>query len=658
MSTGENEQALRKIIDFTRMGSLILLAFHFYIACYGAFLELSLQHPLLDKIIGKVAAIDIFQSPWQVKSVVLGLLIISLIGAKGRKDDKIQLPRIIRLLLTGLALFYGGIPLLAWHLPILYAATIYITSSMLGYILVLTGGTLLSRLIKEKLSEDLFNIENESFPQQEECITNEYSFNFPARYYYKGKQRHSWVNIISPFRSTLVLGSPGSGKSFFVINNIIKQSIRKGYATFIYDLKFPDLSLIAYNTLRTNSAGYQVPPTFFAINFDDLSRSHRCNPLEPSTMTDITDASDSSRSIMMGLNREWARKNGDFFVESPINFLTGIIWFLRKYADGKYCTLPHAIEMLQASYDDLFPVLRTEDSIEALINPFVSAYVNNALAQLEGQIASAKIGLARLVSPQLYYVLTGNDFSLDLNDPVHPKIICIGNNPSKQQVYGPIISLYVTRLLKRVNRKGMTKSSLIFDEYSSIYAPTDNVIAQARSNLCATTLGLQDYSQLKKDYGTDQAEVVMNIVGNVISGQVNGDTARQLSDRFGRIMQQRVSKNINSADISYNYSGQLDNAIPASKIATLSSGHFVGIVSDLPSQKIEQKMFHCEILNDMEALKKEEASYVPIPIVKEVSEDEIELNYINVKLDVRRIIDTVLTKIKADPGLQHLLIRK
>lgn len=350
----------------------------------------------------------------------------------------------------------------------------------------------------------------------------------------------------------MVLGTPGSGKSYFVIRHVITQHIRKGFSMFVYDFKFDDLSRIAYNTWLQHKDNYTVTPKFYVINFDDLSRTHRCNPLEPSSMTDITDAAESARTILMGLNREWIKKQGDFFVESPINFLTAIIWYLTRYKEGVFCTLPHVIELMQTDYDSLFTLLRTEKEIEVLINPFVNAYLNDVMEQLEGQIASAKVAMARLSSPQLYYVLSGNDFNLDINNPEDPKIVCMGNNPQKIQIYGAVLSLYVNRLVKQVNKKGKLKSSLVFDEFPTIYLNNmDSLIATARSNKVATCLGIQDFSQLRKDYGREQADVIMNISGNIISGQVTGDTAKQLSERFGKIMQDRESLSINSNDTSH-----------------------------------------------------------------------------------------------------------
>jgi type IV secretory pathway TraG/TraD family ATPase VirD4 len=292
-------------------------------------------------------------------------------------------------------------------------------------------------------------------------------------------------------------GSPGAGKSYFVIRHIITQHIQKGFAMLIYDFKYDDLSKIAFNALSRHGGR-----AFYVINFENIM--HRSNPLEPDTMQDITDAMESARTIMLGLNREWIKKQGDFFVESPINFITALIWFLKKYEGGKYCTLPHVIELSLVDYKDLFAVLTSEPEIEVLINPFISAWKNEAYEQLEGQIASAKISLARLSSPQLYYVLSGDDFSLDINNPKEPKVICLANNPQKSQVYGAVLSLYVNRINKLVNRKNQQKCSLIFDEFPTIYFNgIDNLIATARSNKVAVTLAVQDYSQLKKDYGRE-----------------------------------------------------------------------------------------------------------------------------------------------------------
>jgi type IV secretory pathway TraG/TraD family ATPase VirD4 len=465
--------------------------------------------------------------------------------------------------------------------------------------------------------------------------------------------------VINPFRALLVLGIPGSGKSYFVIRHIITQHIKKGFSIFVYDFKFPDLSDIVYNTWLTNKDRYNGKSQCYFINFDDLKRSHRCNPLDPSAMLDITDAAESARTILMGLNREWIKRQGDFFVESPINFLTAVIWYLRKFQDGEFCTLPHVIELMQVDYDRLFSVLRLEKEIEVLINPFVNAYLNDVMEQLEGQIAAAKVAMARLSSPQLYYVLSGNDFTLDINNPNAPKLVCMGNNPQKIQIYGSVLSLYVNRLVKLVNQQGKQKSSLIFDEFPTIYLNgIDSLIATARSNKVSTTLGVQDLNQLKKDYGREQADVIMNIVGNIISGQVAGDTAKQLSERIGKIMQDRQSLSINRTDTSISKSKQLDFAVPASRISGLSSGEFVGMVADNPTQKIDLKAFHCEIQNDHAALDKETKSYRHLPVIREVNNSIVQQNYLQIKQDVEDIVQSEIERMMGDPALEHMVVRK
>lgn len=658
MQTGENEQALRKIIDMTRLISIVLLACHFYYYCYESFALWNLTGAFGDKILQRIYRTGLFGNFYISKIASMCFLVISLLGAKGKKDEKLQFKTAFYKMACGLLLYFlSGLFLIAVS-DFLYAAVLYMTLTALGFLLMLSGGTLLSRLIKKRLaSGDIFNSENETFPQEERLLENEYSINLPAEYYLKKKLRSSWINIINPFRGLLVLGTPGSGKSYFVIRHVITQHIAKGFSMFVYDFKYDDLSKIVYNTFEKYKHVYKVMPKCYFINFDTIM--HRCNPLDPQSMEDITDASESARTILMGLNREWIKRQGDFFVESPINFLSAVIWYLRRYNGGEFCTLPHVIELMQIEYDSLFTLLRTDKEIEVLINPFVNAYLNDAMDQLEGQIASAKIAMARLSSPQLYYVLSGNDFTLDINNPLEPKIVCMGNNPQKIQIYGAVLSLYVNRLIKLVNKKGKLKSSLIFDEFPTIYLNNmDSLIATARSNKVSTCLGVQDFSQLRKDYGREQADVILNITGNIISGQVTGDTAKQLSERFGKIMQDRESISINSSDTSVSRSRQLESAVPASKISSLSSGEFVGMTADNPDCKIELKTFHSEIINDHEALRKEEEGYVEIPPVRKLDNGMIQQNFTQIRRDVQEIIYTEMERLLNDPALKHLVVKK
>ncbi|KFF09834.1 MULTISPECIES: conjugal transfer protein MobC [Flavobacterium] len=660
MQTGENEQALRKILDMTRLMSIAVLLIHFYYYCFNSFRHWNLAPDFTCRILENIYRTGLLDSFHKSKLFALGLLVISLMGARGRKDEKLHFRTAFYYISLGLMFYFGSYLAFVIFANAEVCSVLYISLCSLGYLMTLSGGTLLSRIIRRKLgSADIFNKENETFPQEERLIENEYSVNLPARYHLKDKVRSSWINIINPFRGILVPGTPGSGKSYFVIRHIITQHIAKGFSMFIYDFKFDDLTVIAYNAWLKYRHLYAVEPKFYIINFDDLSRTHRCNPLDPAAMTDITDAAESARTILMGLNREWIKKQGDFFVESPINFLTAVIWYLRKYNDGEFCTLPHVIEMIQADYESLFTLLRTEKEIEVLINPFVSAFLNEAVDQLEGQIASAKISLAKLSSPQLYYVLSGSDFTLDINNPSDPKIVSMGNNPQKIQTYGAVLSLFVSRLIKQVNQKGKLKSSLIFDEFPTVYLNNiDSLIATARSNRVSTCLGIQDFSQLRKDYGREQADVIINIVGNIICGQVSGDTAKQLSERFGKIMQDRESLSINSSDTSISRSRQLESAVPPSKISSLSSGEFVGMTADNPDCRIELKTFHCEIINDHEKIKKETDNYQEIPIIRTIDNAIIHKNYLQIKIEIQEIIHSEMERIIKNPALSSLVLKK
>lgn len=650
MNTGEDIQGLRKILDLTRLISIAILCIHFYLTCYRAFVLWGLTAGITDRIAFNIARTGLFANHWWPKFAALMFQCISLVGVTGKKDEQLEKSTIIAYLVCGLVVYFASTLCLYVYAPAELVALLYVCITGAGYLLILTGGGQLSRLIKKSLNPDVFNSMNETFPQEERLLENEYSINLPAKYRLKDKVRDSWINFINPFRGMLVAGTPGAGKSYFVIRHIIDQHLKKGFSMFLYDFKYDDLSRIAYNKLLKYQSNYPVKPKFYVINFDDLSRTHRCNPLDPESMDDLTDATEASRTIMMGLNRDWIKKQGDFFVESPINFLTSIIWYLRKYEGGKYCTLPHVIELMQVDYDQLFAVLMEQEEIRVLINPFISAYQNKAMAQLEGQIASAKIGLARLSSPQLYYVLSGNDFTLDVNNPAEPKVVCVGNNPQKLQVYGAVLSLYISRMIKLVNRKGQLKSSLVFDEFPTIYFNNmDSLIATARSNKVATTLAVQDFSQLKKDYGADQADVIVGIVGNIISGQVTGSTAKKLSENFGKIVQDKESKSINTSDISISKSTQMDYAIPASKIAALSSGEFVGMVADNPDQKITLKMFHCEVQNDHKAIAEEEAGYKEIPVIAPLSVGDVMEVYIKIKAEVAALIDLECKRIMLKP---------
>ena len=543
-------------------------------------------------------------------------------------------------------------------------AVLYITTLTGGFFCLLASGLWISRLLKNNLLEDVFNTENESFMQETRLMENEYSVNLPTKFWYKGKTYNGFINLVNIFRATMILGTPGSGKSYAIVNQFIKQTIEKGYALYIYDFKFDDLSVIAYNHLIKYRHCYKIPPKFYVINFDNPRKSHRCNPLAPELMTDISDAYESSYTIMLNLNKSWVQKQGDFFVESPIVLFTAIIWFLKIYEGGKFCTFPHAIELLNKRYEDVFTILTSYPDLENYLSPFIDAWKGGASEQLQGQIASAKIPLSRLISPQLYWVMSGSDFTLDINNPKEPKVLCVGNNPDRISIYSAALGLYNSRIVKLINKKKQLKSCVIIDELPTIFFKgLDNLIATALSNKVAVVLGFQDFSQLKRDYGDKEAAVIMSTVGNVFSGQVVGETAKTLSERFGKILQKRESMSINRNDTSTSINTQLDSLIPASKISTLSQGMFVGAVADNFGETIEQKIFHAQIVVDNEAVQKETAAYQPIPEISsfldengnDTMEQQIQANYRQIKQDIVELVENELLRIENDPELRHLL---
>ena len=661
MQQEDDLRALAKIMEFGRAVSIFLLVVHVYVYCYPSITAWHLNLAVMDRILVNFNnTTGIFNCILWSKLLAVLLLAVSCLGTHGVKGEKITWPKIYAVLVAGCALFFLNWWLLELPLPHAANTAFYIFTLTAGYLALLMSGLWMSRLYRHNLMEDVFNMENESFMQETRLMENEYSVNLPTRFYYKKRWNNGFVNIVNIFRACMVIGTPGSGKSYAIVNSYIRQLIAKGFAIYIYDYKFDDLSTIAYNSLLKNMDKYEVKPRFYVINFDDPRRSHRCNPINPEFMTDISDAYEASYTIMLNLNRTWIEKQGDFFVESPIILLAAIIWYLKIYKNGIYCTFPHAVELLNKPYSDLFTVLTSYPELENYLSPFMDAWKGGAQDQLQGQIASAKIPLTRMISPQLYWVMTGNDFSLDINNPKEPKLLCVGNNPDRQNIYSAALGLYNSRIVKLINKKRQLKCAVIIDELPTIYfRGLDNLIATARSNKVGVLLGFQDFSQLTRDYGEKESKVIQNTVGNIFSGQVVGETAKTLSERFGKVLQQRQSVSINRQDVSTSINTQLDSLIPASKIANLSQGTFVGAVADNFGEKIEQKIFHAEIVVDHAAVSAEEKAYRKIPFINEFKDkdgndimmQQIQRNYDQIKSDAQAIINEEMNRIKNDPEL-------
>lgn len=668
MQQEDDLRSLESIIQFIRAVSCLFLLLNVYWFCYEWFSTHGLTHPTADRILLDFQRTTaLFSYSVTTKLCTFALLALSCYGTKSIRDEDISRKQIAVAGAVGLLLFFFNdflrfLPVSSGIRAWSYALTLFA-----GYLCLLAAGVWLGRLMDRHLADDPFNNENESFEQENRYLSNEYSVNLPTRYYFHGQWRHGWINVVNPFRATMVLGTPGSGKSYAVVNSYIRQHIEKGFSMYIYDFKFDDLSRIAYNHLLRHLDAYEVRPLFCVINFDNPRKSNRCNPIAPEAMTDISDAYESAYTIMLNLNKTWIQKQGDFFVDSPIILLAAIIWYLKIYDGGRYCTFPHAVEFLNKPYEKIFPILTSYSELENYLSPFMDAWKGGAQDQLQGQIASAKIPLSRMISPQLYWVMTGNDFTLDINNPEEPKILCVGNNPDRQNIYSAALGLYNSRIVRLINKKGRLKSSVIIDELPTIYfRGLDNLIATARSNKVAVCLGFQDFSQLERDYGDKEAKVIQNTVGNIFSGQVVGETSKTLSDRFGKIVQMRQSHSVSNDSVTTSTNTQLDALIPPSKIANLTQGMFVGAVSDNFDERIEQKIFHAEIVIDNAKVKAEAAAYVPIPEMTSFVDDTgwdcmeeiIRENYYRIKSDVERIVATEITRIEADPELSKLLPKK
>lgn len=668
MQQEDDLKALESIVQFARGLGVFFLVLHVYWYCYEWLSSCGLTYGYADRLLLDIQRTTLlFTSPVVTKLCAFLFLALGCYGTKSVRNGRVDRRHIVTAACFGFPLFFLNGFLLSLPAGIGFRGWSYTLTLGAGYLSLLAAGVWLRRLMKQPLMDDPFNDNNESFLQEERCIDNDCSVNLPTRYRYKGQWRNGWISVVNVYRSTAVIGLPGSGKSYAVLNNYIKQHIEKGFSMLVYDYKFDDLTRIAYNHLLRHLDKYAVKPKFCIINFDDPHRSNRCNPIDARFMDDISDAYESAYVTLLNLNKTWVDKQGDFFTDSAVILLAAIIWYLKIYDNGCYCTFPHAIEFLCQPLERIFPILSSYPELENYLSPFMDAWKSNAQDQLQGQVASVKIPLSRMISPQLYWVLTGNDFTLDINNPEEPKILCMGNNPDRQSIYGAALGLYNSRLIRLINKKGKLKSSLIIDELPTIYIRgLDNLIATARSNKVSVCLGFQDFSQLERDYGEKEAKVIINTVGNIFSGQVVGDTARTLSERFGKIVQLRESHSVSNENVTTSTNTQLETLIPVSKISNLTQGMFVGSVADNFDERIEQKIFHAEIVIDNDKVKAETAAYVPIPEIssfvgedgKDHMEEIVKENYYRVKADVAELVRREIARIKADPDLAKLLPKK
>ncbi len=612
--------------DLFQVISLLLLFLHIYFFCFSVFDRLGWTTQITEQFLGLFVKTGLLENPLYSKGFSLFLLFLSILSSPARKSPEITFYKNAFILFFGLAIF-------SLHIPGKFS--LYIITTFLGWASIRFGATSLIRRFQAPWSgNDPFGQRKAGFPQEHRLLNNAFSLHLKGIYTWKGRQRKSQINLVNPRRGIMIMGSPGSGKSWFIIEPFIRQLIQKQFALFIYDFKYDTLTRCAYAHFLANKDKYPTNTSFYSINFTDLSRSHRCNLLEPGTLNHLSDAIGASRTILLSMNKTWVNRQGDFFVESPINFVAALIWYLRKYKDGIYCTIPHVIELSNLPYEKLFPMLVAEPELETLIEPFMQAFNNKTFEMLDGQISGAKIPLGRLSSPDLYYLLTGNDLTLDINNPSAPKLFCLGGDPSRVEALAPVISLYVDRLTQICNQPGKHPCALVCDEFATIRAYNMvTTVATGRSNNIISILAIQDISQLRTRYSHQEADTLLNISGNLLCGQVGGETARWIADRFPKILQDRSSISVNSNDTSISTSQQWEPTVTQATISTLSSGEFLGITADEPGKELKIKTFHAKIIRT-----ESQQQAVELPRISHVDEAVLQDNFRRVKIEIENLL--------------------
>lgn len=655
----ENDEVFRKWLAFFWLIILVMFAYNITWFCFD-FLHADFQNPFFNICyivylkIGKVAWL--FDNPYVTLIVNFILALFIIISDTAPKKDKLKFFKkefvptksLGRKIIGYTSIVYFINPLLLVYSinngnpsPHPIITLFYIVLLICSFYGIIYGGAVYTASLDETLDrEDEFNqIEESAFKQNEELIETDDSVNLRTIYKYMKEVRHGWINIINPFRATMVLGTPGSGKSFAIINQMIRQQLKKGYCMYCYDYKFPTLSEIVYNNTIWNEkefvTRYGCKPKICVVNFDDPRKSHRCNPIKAEFLEDQAQAVEIATVIALNLQKDWI-KNQDFFAKSAISLLKCAIWYLARTEGGKYCTFPHVIELICSPMDKMIPLMYAHlDSLNSLdlkasMSNFFESWKNGAVDQLSGQVASIQIAITDLISDGLYWALSGDDFTLDLNNPNEPKILCLGNNPEYDKIYGVALGLFNGRVTKLTNKQNKAKLSIIVDELPTIYfMGLDNLIATARSNKIAVCLGFQDFSQLEAVYGKEEASKIIKTIGNVFSGQVFDETAKNLSERFGKNKQQKKSMSINDSGTSISISEQLDYMIPQSRISQLSQGKFVGLYADDFGKESDHKVFHCNIDVDMDAVKREKKEGRQIPDFKNFDDKQVFINLRN-----------------------------
>ncbi|MES2062520.1 MAG: type IV secretory system conjugative DNA transfer family protein [Bacteroidota bacterium] len=609
-------------------------------------------------VVAKAQRIAIYHNIFFSKLFTLALLMIVSIGTNAKKNLEINPKKQIVLpLFIGFLFFFGGVFFYYHNDKIFIAEGItlfdffYMATAFLGAVIIHTGFDNISKLVKSGLGKDKWNTENESFQQATKPIVTDYSINIPMQFYFKKKVHDGYINIVNPFRGAMVIGTPGSGKTYSIIVPYIKQLLAKGFTMLVYDFKDPDLGEITYyHYLLNKKKGILKDYTFHAVNLNRIEKSRRINPLKPEYLTKLADATETAASLVEALRKGDKGGGSDqFFTQSAINFLTAVIYFLSRHEKGKYSTLAHVLAMLNRSYEEIFDALFTEIELTSLLDPFRSAYIRKTFDQLEGQLGTLKINISRLATKEAYWVFSGDDFDLKLSDPKKPAVVVLANDPATQDINSACYSVVLNRMTKLINSKHNKPSALIMDEIPTIYIhKIENLIATARSNKVAVLMGLQELPQFKQQYGKDTAQTIISVIGNMLSGSARDkETLDWMEKILGKVKQLSNSMSIDRNKTSVSMNEKIDFLIPASKIANLRAGEMVGIISQDAGDKFDGQYttsaFNCKINLDDEQIKEETKKYIELPNFYNFGSDEkkeaiLIKNYLKINNEVESIV--------------------
>lgn len=588
--------------------------------------------PVVSNLLKNLSKMSFFYPPIHAKFATLILIGLVAIGTKAKKkrDLKIATEIVIPMML-GLLLIFSS---LIWQneagnttipkiLPGLNLyQMMYAVMSFLGAVILQMGADSISKLMQQKMGKDRWNVEEESFDQNQQLVETDTSINIPYLFRFQKTIKKGWMNI-NPFRGTMVIGTPGSGKSFGVINPAIRQMIGKGFCLCIYDFKFPDLAQIAYYHYllkKSKNKGYQHQ--FHVINLNDVEKSKRVNPFRKEYIQTLAEAQEMAESMVSSLQKGGSSSGGGsdaFFTQSAINFLSSCIYFFARLENGKYSDLPHILSFMNRSYKEIFDALFTNEEILSLLSPFKTAYDNKAFDQLEGQIGTLKIFMSRLATKESFWVFSGDEVELKITDKENPSILILASDPGTQDINSALYSSVLNRTLRLINSKHNLPGGIIADEFPTIYIhKIDNVVATARSNRVAVLLGLQEIPQLRQFYKKEVADTISAIVGNILSGSARDkNTLDWLEKLFGKIKQKSYSQSISQQGTTTSINEKMDNMIPAGKIAALKTGEMVGMIAqgeENDTEEYKTSAMNGKIKLDLKAIKHEEQNYVKMPV--------------------------------------------